>query len=333
MSSSETTGGAGNPETGATGASGAASTHGLWARLKAFVFRVEKDFAVLKLSLLSLLGTVIGLYFQSLSAYQDKVSAQSNADLTTATETFKATSNTLSTAIALQSLLFYDFVHAATPKTRDDKNALTTKNAQGLSNSYEDAAVDLRKSVNLMARKVQIDLDWSSDVARDPANVPSFGTDPISTSALGAVDFDCDKDMPKLAPGDHKFVSAKKMQDGNPLEVDWYSARHHVLTIAYCFDVTHKIWMETVRQWASQSSLDESDVDKFLSNKIDEKLQARLDAGVVRLNDFMSVAMHEIEGIRVKYRPTSFYCNFPGVSQVMGLFKSPNPCTPVRLRV
>ena len=68
---------------------------------------------------------------------------------------------------------------------------------------------------------------------------------------------------------------------------------------------------------------------------------------VVRVNDFMSRAMNEIEGIRVKYRPTSFYCDLPGVSQAMDFFgklgqtdksanagnSKPNACTPVRLRI
>ncbi len=77
-------------------------------------------------------------------------------------------------------------------------------------------------------------------------------------------------------------------------------------------------------------------------------MQARLDKEVIRLNDFMSRAMNEIEGIRVKYRPTSFYCDLPGVSQALDFFgklqqqadksanagnSKPNACTPVRLRI
>jgi hypothetical protein len=330
MSSSEIPAAPGLPVAGTTAPSRAADRPGLWARAKGAIIFLEKDFAFLKLGILSVLGTLIGLYFQSLSTYQDKVSAQAKADLAAATDTFKDASNILSGAVALQALLFHDFVRAVNLKVSGDKNALTSKNAQDLYKSYEDAAVGLRKSVNLMARNVQIDLDWASNIDRDPAAITSFGTDPISTSYLGVVDFDCDSDMPKLAPDDHKLVRTK---GGKSLTIDWYSARHHVLTIAYCFDVTHTTWMEIVRQWASQSSLDQSKIDQFLSRKRDEQLQERLDAEVVRLNDFMSRAMNEIEGIRVKYRPTGFYCSLPGVSQGAGLFtKSHNPCTPVRLR-
>ena len=92
------------------------------------------------------------------------------------------------------------------------------------------------------------------------------------------------------------------------------------MTIAYCFDVTHKTYMETVRQWASQSSLAKDQIAAFFSAGKDKNLQARLDSEVVRVNDFMSRAMNEIEGIRVKYRPTNFYCDLPGVSQAMDFF-------------
>ena len=331
MSSTENSAAPGIPVTGATASSSAGDKPGIWARLKAAIILLDKDFALLKLSVLSVLGTLIGLYFQSLSAYQDKVSAQAKEDLTAAMDTFKESSSALSTAITLQALLFHDFVEAATLKASDDKNALTSKHAQDLYRSYEDAATRLREGVQLMARKVQMNLDWASDIDRDAATITKFGTDPISTSYLGAVDFDCDSDKPKLDEDDHKIV---KTRGKTSLTIDWHSAKHHVLTIGYCFDVTHRTWMETVRQWASQSSLDQSKFEQFSSGKKSSQLQNRLDTEVVRVNEFMSLAMHEIERIRVKYRPTGFYCNLPGVSQAVGLFtKSHNPCTPVRLRV
>ena len=327
--SAETSAASSMPATGATAPSSAEAPPGLWTRVTTSLTRIDKDLAVLKLGVLSVLGTVIGLYFQSLSAYQDKVSAQAKEDLTAATDTFKDSSGVLSTAITLQALLFRDFVEAAALKASDDKNALTSKHAQDLYKSYEDAATRLREGVNVMARKVQMNLDWASDIDRDPANITKFGTDRISTSYLGAVDFDCDSDKPKLDANDHTIVKTKGKTS---LTIDWYSAKHHVLTIGYCFDVTHRGWMQTVRQWASQSSQDQSKLEEFSSGKKSGQLQDRLDTEVVRLNDFMSLAMHQIERIRVKYRPTGFYCNLPGVSRTAGLFQSHNPCTPIRLR-
>jgi hypothetical protein len=331
MASIETTGASSPAGIDATAPNGPTAQPGFWPRFKAAVIRFEKDFALLKLSALSLLGTLVGLYFQSLSAYQDKVSVQAKEDMLAATDTFTDTSNTLSTAITLQSLLFSDFFEAAKRNVGGDGNALTSKHAQDLYKPYEAAATALRENINVIARKAEIYLDWASDVDRDAATVTAFGVDRISTSYLGAVDFDCDQDMPKFNNKDHTITRTK---DGKSLTVDWYSAKHHVFTIAYCFDVTHKTWMEIVRQWASQSSLPQDQIAAFLANGTAGQLQVRLDREVVRLNDFMSRAMNEIEGIRVKYRPTSFYCNLPGVSQAIGLFsKFSNTCTPVRLRV
>ena len=307
MSSVETVGGAGGPAIDATAPGNAAAEPGLWSKVKTAIIRIEQDFAVLKLSILSVMGTLIVAYFQDLSGYQDKVSAQAKEDMTAATDTFKQTATTLSTAITLQSLLFYDFFHGATLKAGDDKNALTSKNAQDLYKPYEDAAAGLHENVNLLARQVEIYLDWASDLSRDPATNTSFNIDPISTSLLGTVGFDCDDDMPKFGKDDHTI---DKPYGKKSLTVDWYSAKHNVLTIAYCFDVTHKTYMETVRQWASQSSLAKDQIAAFFSAGKDKNLQARLDSEVVRVNDFMSRAMNEIEGIRVKYRPTGFLLRF-----------------------
>jgi hypothetical protein len=46
----------------------------------------------------------------------------------------------------------------------------------------------------------------------------------------------------------------------------------------------------------------------------------------IRLNAFMSRAMNEIEGIRVRYRPNGFFCSVPGAREIMG-----QKCTPVRI--
>jgi hypothetical protein len=332
MSSVQTTGGSSlSANDGIAAGKDSAAKPGFWPRFKSTVIRIEKDFALLKLGLLSLLGTLIGVYFQSLSAYQDKVSAQAKDDMLAATDTFTETSNALSTAITLQSLLFYDFARAAKLNVSGDGGALTSKHAQDLYKPYDAAATALRENVNVIARKAEIYLDWASDINRDPATVTAFGVDPISTSFLGTVEFDCDQDMPKFDRKEHAITRTK---NGKSLTVDWYSAKHHVFTIAYCFDVTHKTWMEIVRQWASQSSLPPDQIATFVANGTAGKLQSRLDAEVVRLNDFMSRAMNEIEGIRVKYRPTGFYCNLPGVSQLVGLFsRFGTACTPVRLRV
>jgi hypothetical protein len=139
---------------------------------------------------------------------------------------------------------------------------------------------------------------------------------------LGAYGFDCDKNMPSFDKENSTLHLKKK---DSKLDVDWYSAKHHVLTIQYCFDITHK-FMEPVRQWASMSPVDPAKKGEFLDKK--SSIQDRLDKQVLRLNAFMSVAMSEIERIRVKYRPNGFVCNVPGVRETIGIFS--RRCTPIR---
>lgn len=303
---------------------GAQGKSGLWAWVRTLVTRTDNEFVFVKgLAVISLLGTLIGAYFQYLSSYQDKVSALAQEDMTAAAAAFTDTSNTLSQAITLQDLLFYDFIHASKLNAGGDDNALTTKHARDLEKPYEDAASSLHENINLIARKIEIYVDWPSNPYRDPATVTSFGDDPINMSALGAVDFDCDQDMPNFDPNDHVV---QKTKDGRSLTVDWYSAKHHVYTIAYCFEATHKAWMEVVRQWASQSSLQPDATANFFSSKTSDHLRDRLDSEILRLNAFMSRAMNEIEAIRVKYRPNGFLCSVPGLREIVG-----RKCTPVRI--
>jgi hypothetical protein len=243
--------------------------------------------------------------------------------MTAATTAFTETANTLSTAITLQDLMYYDFMHANKLNAGGDGNALTSKHSHDLDKPYEDAAASLHQNINLIARKMEIYLDWPSNPAHDPATDTNFGADPINMSALGSVDFDCDTDMPKFDRNDHAIQRTK---NGKTLNVDWYSAKHHVYTIAYCFEVTHKTWMEVVRQWASQSSLQPDAVANFFSSNTSDHLHDRLDSEIIRLNGFMSRAMNEIEGIRVRYRPNGFFCSVPGVREIMG-----QKCTPVRI--
>jgi hypothetical protein len=104
-------------DTQASGApgNGAAAKAGFWQRVKGVIVGTENEFALIKgLAIVSVFGTLIGAYFQYLSSYQDKVSALAQADMTAATTAFTDTSNTLSQAITLQDLLFYDLAPSIT---------------------------------------------------------------------------------------------------------------------------------------------------------------------------------------------------------------------------
>jgi len=298
---------------------------GLLEKIRRWLIATETEFSFVKgLTFLGFAGTLIAAYFQYLSDYQAKVATQAKEDLAAATSAFTETSNALSIPITLQAALFYDFVRATKPNGDSDANGLPSKNAADMYNAYENANAALRQNINVFARKVEIYLDWPSDPKRDRAVLPALNSDPISTSALGAHDFDCDNAMPKFEKGQSRLpVTAK---DGGVLEVDWFSAKHHVLTIGYCFYVTHEGYMEVIRQWASHSSFSSNDAAKFVEEKKNE-VQVRMDRQVMRLNAFMTLAMDQIDRIRAKYEPNGFVCHVPIVSE--GIWLISRKCRPV----
>jgi hypothetical protein len=271
------------------------------------------------ISFAGLLVTAMVAYFQNLSTYQDKVATLAKDDMQAATTTFADASNKLSTALSLQQRLVWDFYDAKPNEIYKDDTAYLTKDARETYKGYAAAYTALRDDYNLLARKAEIYLDWASDKSRDPASNAAVGIDPITVSMLGAVDFNCEKHMPDRA---NSRITVKK--DNNALQVDWNSAKHHVLTIEYCFEVTHRR-MTAALQWASASPIAPAEMD-YMTRERHLFFDERPTTQILRLNAFMSLAMSEIEQIRVKYRPTGFLCNLPGVREVLG-----QRCTPIRV--
>jgi len=321
-----------NDDTSSTAAPGGEQPqHGIWQSLKRVLISAETDFAFVKsLTFIGFLGTVIVAYFQYLSAYQDKVAAAAKDDLTAATSAFTETSTALSVPLSLQERLVFAFRDAVNEKVDANDDAYVTKSARAIYTGYDEAYTTLRENIDLLARKTEIYIDWASDFNHDPnASNPSIA-DQITVSLLGTSNFDCDKDLP-FANGttvqlkDRSGVPLKD-KSGNPLQVDWYSAKHHVVTLAYCFDDTHKL-VEPARQWASKSQVNPvRKADLLNPQKID--LAGRLNNQEGRLNAFMSLTMDAIDQVRVKYRPDGFFCHVPIAREAIGLFS--RACTPVR---
>lgn len=308
------------------------SVPSIWSRLKKTLIKTDKEFSFFKgLSLVGFLSTLLVGYFQYLSAYQDKVSTQAKEDLTAATEAFTEASNTLSTAMTLQQILFYDYRYMISKGLDGDDKALETKNAREIYNSYDSARTALRQNIDVLARKMEIYIDWPSDLSRDPAKPAVLGTDPMSRPELGAYNFDCDKFMPDFSAGHSSVdipVPAKTLEEEprlQPLRLDWYSAKHHILTLQYCFETTHAA-IEIARQWASNSSIDASAKAKFTENI--NTVQNDLDQQVLRLNAFMSLVMRRLDDIRVRYRPTGFLCHVPIVREAISVLS--RRCWPIR---
>jgi hypothetical protein len=142
--------GAGNPP---QGPDGHLKGPGLWQRIKFW----DSQFSVAKgLAIVTLLTSFFGGYFQYLNAYQEKVSTQAKEDMAGATATFTDVSNAFAEMQALQQILYADFTRAIRGKSDASDQALGTKNAQKVSETYEKAWTTLRENVDLLARKAEI---------------------------------------------------------------------------------------------------------------------------------------------------------------------------------
>jgi hypothetical protein len=99
----------------------------------------------------------------------------------------------------------------------------------------------------------------------------------------------------------------------------------------YCFEVGHRT-IETARVWAaSTSDISEERKAKFVDKEELKRAKSRLDSEVIRLDAFMSLAMSQLERIRVKYRPAGIVCHIPLVRDAIGMLS--NRCTPIRTAV
>ena len=277
--------------------------------------------------LLGVLGTLIAAYFQNLSAYQDKVTALAKDDMAAAAQAFTDASTTLSRPLSLQERLIFGYFAAVDQKVDTDDTAFVTRSTRAINGPYEDAYTALRQNINLLARKVEIYLDWPSNPLHDPAINVLATADPINNSSLlGTYNFKCDKDMPAFGKDKSTGKDLSNIEltsdDGKTINLDWYSAKHQALAIYYCFYAEHEA-MKPVREWASGMKLDPTERTKYIDRK--KSIEDQLNNQVLRLYNFMGLAMNEIDEIRVKYRPNGYWCSVPGVREYFG-----QECKPIR---
>lgn len=297
-----------------------------WGRFLNWLRRTDEMFVLLKgLSVLGIIGaavaTLIGSYFEYKSAQHEKSLTQYKEDFEAATKTFAEVASALQSPMKLQHALFITFSEAVRDGVYTDPAAFLTKSSRKLYVTYNDERLALRKDIDVLARKVEIYIDWASDLNRDPA-AAARSSDPLGSSfVLGAYDFDCDKHRPEP---DKDFEIANKDKNRPPLKVDWKSAKHHVYSFFYCFEITHS-QMRAARQWASESPIEESDRKKFIpvSNdktkwrdeveKLHRPVRSSLDTAVQRLSAFNSLAMRRIEQIRLKHQTKGYFCHVIGI--------------------
>ena len=306
---------------------------------------LDRRFAFVKgLSLVTLASSAIVGYFQYLNSYQEKVSSQAREDMKSATETFEGISTAFSDSLALQSMLYANFTSAIRNKSDASSTALGTKNAKEVSTAYEKARTELREKIDVLTHKAEVYIDWSSDIDRDPASKRNVEDDPLSRSLLRDYRFSCSDptNFPKFgnvnaSPGrpatdvpDAKFCDSEHNQEIDDettppnafiricpsdrkdvaRRIYWYSAKHHVMTMYYCFENLNDR-LEGARQWASQSDRDSGKESEIVAQA--PQLSAAVDDLARRLNSFNSLALYQMERIRVKYRPAGFVCSVPGV--------------------
>jgi len=309
-----------------------------WQSVKSLFVWTETELTHLKnLTIFGAISALVVAYFQYRSAYQDRVATLAQEDLTAATQTLSEISTALSTAVSLQRRLISDF-YAATPGNYMIDDAYPTSDARAIYKDYMDTYSSLHQNYNLLARKAEIYLDWPSDVTHDAAKNTTPTVDPINMSLLGTAGFNCEDSMPSFEK-DKQRVPIKDPANGKTYFIDWRSALHNVLTIQYCFDVTHQK-MKAALEWASKSKIDAEDW-KFMTSHDGPDIptlfnKTRATNQAQRLNYFLTLAMSEIEAIRVNYRPDGIICGVPVLSGMISLTgrmldrAGPNWCTPVR---
>jgi hypothetical protein len=309
------------------------------------------------LSVVTVLSSLTVGYFQYLNAYQEKVSSQAKDDMAAATATFTQISRAFGEAQALQQTLYSDFTRALREKSDASDKALDSKNAQATSERYEKARVALRENIDVMARRAEVDIDWASDTYRDPAQKRNVNDDPLSRQSLRDAAFDCadkynfpafgnvrvaddDTQAREVADDAYCAIAEKRGVDAHtkpqdafirvcasprdkaPKRIYWYSAKHHVLTMHYCFEAAHDR-LAAARQWASRSDRDLAREKEIVARE--KEINAELDDLAGRISAFSSLALFQMERIRVKYRPVGFLCSVPLVRNIPSM-----NCFPIR---
>ena len=326
-----------------------------WQRVMSW----DREFSIAKgLAIVTVLTSVFGGYFQYLNAYQEKVSTQARDDMTAATATFLEISNALAEMQSQQQLLYSDFMRTFADKTDASDQSLNARNAKDVSDAYEKARTALNANINVLARKAEIYIDWPSDIDRDAAAKHNVNDDPLSPSLLRAYDFNCadranfprfgdvnftppKNDQPTPELSDEEFCAAggkldaeakitpaeaftricSPKNDRRAVRIYWYSAKHEVLTMHYCLEAAHDR-LAAVRDWASNNQRDQATEQQILADA--DKVSAELNGLARRLNAFTSLALSQMERIRVKYRPAGVLCSVPFVRDLFAR------CFPIR---
>ncbi|HKF93390.1 MAG TPA: hypothetical protein VKB96_02085 [Gammaproteobacteria bacterium] len=246
------------------------------------------------------LSALIASFLQYSSWRQEQQLARYKEDLGKAIETFSDVSSTLASAMNLQQLIYFNYRGAIRDKVDTDKSSLQYKNANKVYDDYFKERTALRRNVDVVARKMEIFVDWPSISDPKISSVRDLIKDPIAPKTVIAAeqasltDFDCVKHLPNF--------------EKNELpSVDWYSTKHHVVTFYHCFDRIH-YGVFAARSWAGGIDVTPEQKSEFLRTM--DRTEDLLNSQITRLNAFMVLTMRRIEDIRQNYRLPSFVCHY-----------------------
>jgi hypothetical protein len=310
------------------------------------------------LSIVTLLAGWLGTYIQYLNAYEQKVGETAQADMKAASEAFIEISNAYAEAQMLQQQVYFNYSATANDAGDAGNKAMVAKAAQDAYPDYLKARNGLRKNSSIYVRKAELYIDWPSNLGRDAADTAANDGDPLTESLIGNYNFDCDakegfphyeapatgasqpdkntddlclppnETQGQIKVGSKTVICAvddkRKVDHARPSrEINWDSAKHHLIVMHYCYELTHS-QISTARIWASKNEVSEQKKADFLKNT--DIYRSGLDNEVVRLDAFLSLVMSQLERIRVKYRPSSFYCTMAVINYLIS-----DRCTPVRI--
>ncbi len=165
------------------------------------------------------------------------------------------------------------------------------------------------KTSILLATKMEIYLDWASDPRPRPGKPMLASVDPLSSSSLGAYISTSIARCRRLHAEFRRRArivqaASLKTRHETACSISTGTAPCTILTIEYCLDVTLRIGMSVVLQWASQQYAGRSSGHlTFSTEDTDFFARSIWTRQLLRLNAFMALAMYDIEKIRVKYRP------------------------------
>jgi hypothetical protein len=274
------------------------------------------------------IGTAIATFLQYRAGENEQNLARYKEDFASATTAFSEVTMGLQAATHLQSALFTNFSEAVKTKTYDDRKAFLTKSGEDLYKKYVDERLKLQNNIDLLARKVEIYIDWASDLRRDPSKA-SHGADLLgNSSVLALYDFDCAKNNPSRRKLTHETsvdIPHKTNPSRHLLRIDWNSAKHHVYSLYYCFEQAHEA-IRGALQWGSDSAIDPAERARLIPAATTDGQEWReevarrhhgikelLDDAVERLTAFNTLSMQRIEQIRLRYRPKGFVCQTFGI--------------------